>query len=302
VSERLPPPDDGDERNADDGYDDESSRGPTPALLATLGVLLVALLGILGVVLLSDEEPEPVAEPSLTATPLSPPPSPTDAAATASASAAPSASATATPTDTATAPASETAEPEPTDRAPTDADAAAFATAYNADELGGSAESVAVDVQGDGVDEVVFASIAAGATRLDVAAWNGRQYEVVYRDQGGAAERVEDLSVADFTSDGVLEIVTQQASGDEGASLSVWGWNGSAYVRHTGVGGCWDGSNTYGIVGATIREGEIVATCDGSPLPVSAWPSDVYVWEPQPPAGTPQGDWTYDRTVEPDDA
>ncbi len=50
-------------------------------------------------------------------------------------------------------------------------------------------------------------------------------------------------------------------------------------------GGCADGGNAYGVLGATIadRDGdgraEIYATCDDSPLPASAWSTDVYVWD-----------------------
>ncbi len=55
-------------------------------------------------------------------------------------------------------------------------------------------------------------------------------------------------------------------------------------VELTAVGGCHDGSHTYGTVGATLEDRdadgaqEIYATCDDSPLPVSDWSTDRYVW------------------------
>lgn len=263
-------------------------RGPTPAAVAVGGAAVLLLVVLVGFGLLRSGDDEPAEVPSLVASPV-----------------------TATPTVEPTTPtpspspttSSPTPEPSPTGaRTPNDADAAAFAEQYRNEQLGGRADSVIVDVDGNGDDEIVFASLASGSVRVDVAVWQGTRYEAVFFDQGGAGDRLDDLVVTDFTGDGLREIVTRQSAGSDGASLSIWGLppidEGDApipdpadYGRQVAVGGCWDGSHTFGIRGAEIRMGEITATCDGSPLPTAAWPSDVYVWR--------DGAWQHDRTEGP---
>lgn len=169
-------------------------------------------------------------------------------------------------------------------------EAEAFAAQYDRDELGGASRWAVADVTGDDVEEVVFASVSGGATRLDVAERRGGAYEVVFQDQGGAAERVDTLTVEDFTGDGVAEIVTEQSSGEFGASLTIWGGKDGEYRGQAAVGGCWEGSYTYGVIGAEIAMKRITATCDESPLPMSSWSSHVYVW---------QDAWTFEPTPEP---
>ncbi|MDQ3432190.1 MAG: hypothetical protein M3467_08215, partial [Actinomycetota bacterium] len=87
-------------------------------------------------------------------------------------------------------------------------------------------------------------------------------------------------------------VVTLQSVGASGQSLSVWGIREGRYVRQRAKGGCWTGSHTFGIVGATIELGRITASCDGSPLPRPAWPSDVYEWR--------GGRWRFAGTQQPD--
>jgi hypothetical protein len=145
-----------------------------------------------------------------------------------------------------------------------------------------------VDVTGDGRNEIVFASIVQTRTRIDVAVWDGRQYRAVYADHGGQADEIDEFLVQDFTDSGTREIVTVQAVDEDRESLSIWGWNGEAFARQPGQGGCWDASHTYGIIGAEISEGEIAATCDGRPLPRAAWTTDIYVWDGEA--------WAHDRT------
>jgi hypothetical protein len=186
--------------------------------------------------------------------------------------------------------------PQPTgasERSPTTTDVTAFVDAYEA-RYGDPVISRIIDVDADGTNEVVAARVADNAAQIDVAAWDGAEYTVVFNDTGGAAERLDDIAVREANQEGGLEIITFQSVGEEGHSISIWGavpgGSGTRYERQEAVGGCWDGSNTYGIVGATVESGSISATCDGSPLPPELWPSDVYGWS--------NDAWTYERTVE----
>ena len=202
-------------------------------------------------------------------------------------SAEPSASAPATPTETESA--SENADDGP--REPTDSDAAEFSETYRP-QGAQAVQSATADVDGDGQKEVVFASIHSDASRVDIARWDGRQYQVVYSGQGGGAERIDDFRVADFTGDDTREVVISQSVGAQGSSLSIWGWNGQAFAPQRAGGGCWNGSHTFGVIGASIEEGRIRASCDGSPLPTAAWPSDIYEWDAD------RGGWVHERTEE----
>jgi hypothetical protein len=256
--------------------------GPSPALLggvaAILVALVVALLWVLGV--FDGAPPE-----SITATPVPTTPEPTTDEPT------PTVEPTPTPPEPTVEPTAgdpNPAEPTPGDREPTDADAAAFSTRY-LPPGGDAVETVTVDLDADGRAEVVFLSLAQGRVRLDIAAWDGRAYQVVYVDQGGQADAILEIYASDFTGSGTREVATLQTFGADGQSLSVWGWDGRRYVAQRANGGCWNGSHTYGIVGATITPGEIRATCDGSPLPRATWPTDVYRWDGSA--------WTYERTV-----
>jgi len=116
----------------------------------------------------------------------------------------------------------------------------------------------------------------------------GEGYEVVYNDEAANADRLDSLVARDLNGELGAEIVLVHSLGEFGNSLTVWGARGDSYRPQPARGGCWDGSNTYGITGAVIEDGSITATCDGSLLPRAAWPSDVYVWV--------DGRWTYQRT------
>ncbi len=299
-----------------------AERGRRPAVVATLAVV-VALLVLAGVALLRGRgddaaapAPTPTPAPSVAAS-VTPSPVPTPSAspspsapATTAPSAQPSAAPDPTPGPDSEAPVSPTgapatppaaappAEPSaaasapappPASREPTEADVAAYVTAYEASGRG-TARTVVADVDGNGVDEVVGARVRDDVTQLAVAAWNGSEYAVVFRDAGGTAAALDDLLVRDVNGAAPPEIATFQSVGNVGASLSLWGLRDGNYARMAGVGGCWDGSHTYGITGATLDPGRITATCDGSPLPPEAWPSDVYVWD-----GTT---WRYETTEE----
>jgi hypothetical protein len=250
--------------------------GPTATVMGVVAALVVILLIV--VIFVATRDPaEPVAVPTTpppTTEPTTEPPTP----------------------EPTTEPPSPTPSPSPTteppqgDREPTDADVAAFANRYQPPG-GEQVDSVAVDVNADGRREVVFASIVADTTRIDVAAWDGQAYQVVYVGQGGPAEELTDLIIRDYTGDDTREIVTFQTVGEEGQSLSIWGWDGQRFTDQRAQGGCWNGQNTFGIVGATIRVEEISATCDGSPLPTDAWPTETYRWNGMA--------WVYDGTSGP---
>lgn len=244
-------------------------------MLAIAAAVVVVLLLVLVLVLRDEGGDEPSARPS--------PPAATEVT---EAMTEPSPTVTpspATPDEATVAPSA------PAERDPTDSDAAAFAAGYR--PPGEQTRSVQADVDGDGRNEVVFASIAGGSSRIDIAAWDGAAYRVVLVDQGGFAERLDGFLVRDFTADRTREIVTIQSVGAQGQSLSVWGHDGRRYARQPAQGGCWDGSHTYGSTGARIEPTRITATCDAPERPLAAQPSDVYEWD--------GGRWVHVRTLEP---
>lgn len=207
-------------------------------------------------------------------------------------------------------------------REPTDTDAARFIAGF-APEGATDLEHVAVDLDRRPGLEIVFTYVRTDVrlSTVEVAWWNGTAYEVRYSDEGGPADQVDRLRVADINGDGAREVIVQQSTGSSGGSLSAWQYAGAERLRRLiAEGGCDDGKHTYGVVGATTedvdRDGreEITATCDDSPLPVSLWGSDTYAWnggayalrvvEPEPerdvspepdPSDNPEGE----RDVEP---
>lgn len=180
---------------------------------------------------------------------------------------------------------SDEPSPDASPREATDTDRARFVAGYRPDGAS-DLEHVAVDITGDEVEELVFAYVANGTTaRVDVAYWQGTAYEVSYRAEGGPAARIERLRVNDINADGIVEIATFQTNGG-GSSITLWQVSGEQSL--TGLraqGGCADGLNTYGVVGAELedRDGdgaaEVYASCDDSPLPVAAWSTHTYVWQ-----------------------
>ena len=243
----------------------------SPALVATIGGLAALLvIGIIAVVLNSDGSSDVVIDGQLTATPVT------------SASATGDPAGTPTPTPTPTATPTPTPTPTPTGpREPTDTDGGAFAedsTPPGATD----ARTVLADLDGDDRNEVVLVVRLGGSSLLQVGVWDGNAYDNVLTDEGGTAEEIVDIAVRDVNrSPSSKEIVVRQRNGTEGESISLWGVVDGVYEPLEAVGGCWDESHTYGITGATIdvEEGEIIATCDGSPEPTVAFPSDIYRWD-----------------------
>jgi len=212
-----------------------------------------------------------------------PTPSPTEAVASALPSA--TASSTTSPTETLT----DAATTDPTDveseHDATDTDRARFVAEYRPDGAT-DIDHVQVDLDADGVEEVVvfYVRPSEGVGHVDLAFWSGTDYEVVAGADGGVADRVQRVRVADLNADGRTEIALFVARGSSGASVTLWAVAGERLVPLTARGGCHDGSATYGVIGATIedrdRDGrdEIYATCDDSPVPVAAWSTDGYSW------------------------
>lgn len=180
--------------------------------------------------------------------------------------------ATPPPAPPATAPAALQAEPPPGPREPTFAEAAEFAASYQ--PPGATAKRmVAANADDDSMREIVFASIVGGASRIDVAAWDGRGYRVVGTGEGGPATEIIDLWVRDVTHDRVREIIVSHRA-ERSKSVSIWGWDGAAYAPQMARGGCASGRNTFGVNGAEVGVGTIIATCDASPHPQKS----VYTW------------------------
>lgn len=262
-----------------------SSPGPGGVVIGVVAGLLVVLLIVLLLLLNGRRDDRPLAQPppppTIVPLPTQPPPPPDPPPPSAPPPSPPAPSPPAPTTPVPTGP-----------RDPTPADAAEFAADFRPEGADGL-RSVAADVNGDGVNEIVFAAIVADVVRLDVAAWNGETYEIAYTGQGGAADEISGFTVRDITGDGpTREIVTSQNVGAQGQSVSIWGWDGAAIAPQTAQDGCWTGSNTYGIIGARVGRGRIEATCDGSPLPTAAWPTDVYLWD--------GAAWAYDSTIDPE--
>ena len=257
----LPPP----ERVGGPGGPGGLGPGVLAAIGTVAGLLLVAVVAL---VLTSRDGGDVAVDQPLTATPVAsatvPPATPTPTP-----TPSPSATASATPTPTPTGP-----------REPTDTDAASYAASVTPPGAE-DPRTLLADLEGDGRDDVVLVLRLGGTTLLQVGRWDGEAYQTVLRSEGGSADELVDVAVRDITrTPATREIVVRQRSGDDGESVSLWGVLGGSVGPLEAIGGCWAGSHTYGIVGVTVdpQEGELVATCDGSPAPIASWPSDVYGW------------------------
>lgn len=233
---------------------------------------IVALIAVLGTACGDDDPgPELTAEPLPAPTTVAPtgPPSPT-----LDDSPSPSVSPTVSPTEAASRP-------------PTDTDLARF-VADHQPESSADLEHVAQDLDGDGVDEIVFGYVRTdrNVAHIDVAWWDGStSYEVVFSSDGGPATNLDDLQVRDVNADGNTEIVTFQSAERSAASLSIWRVVAERQAEELrAAGGCYDGQHTYGVVGAELDDrdadgaDEIYAPCEEAQLPPEAWPTHRYVW------------------------
>lgn len=151
------------------------------------------------------------------------------------------------------------------------------------------------DVDGDGTHERVWSAIVADVvlTRVDEPADDG--WDEGEAGHGAVAGRLVALHVADLTGDGRPEIWTRQWVASEGESITLWAYVDGRLQRMDASGGCWHGSNTFGLMGALVqpdtpgRPTQIAAICEDEGQPWWQWPSALYRWE--------AGRWTLDRTV-----
>ena len=126
-------------------------------------------------------------------------------------------------------------EPSPSEdpsRPPTDTDRARFVSAYEpegAEDL----EHVSTDLDADGENEVVVAYVrtAGGVSHVDVAWWDGTDYVVEFRADGGAARRIDRVRIADVNRDGRVEIVTFQSGEGSSASATLWQVQGRSLIH-----------------------------------------------------------------------
>lgn len=160
----------------------------------------------------------------------------------------------------------------PDPREPTFAEAAEFAASYQP-PAATSKRMVAANANADGRREIVFASIAGGVSRVDIAAWDGGAYQIVAMLQGGPAAEIVDLQIRDATRDRVPEVIVTQRA-DQTKSVSIWGWDGATYAPQVARGGCANGRNTFGVNGAEVGVGTIITTCAASPEARKS----VYTW------------------------
>jgi hypothetical protein len=117
---------------------------------------------------------------------------------------APTDDATDDPTDEPTDDPTETETAGP--RQPTATDRARFVAAFDPPDATGL-EHVSVDVDGDGIQELVFAwTHQQRVTRVAIAWWNGSTaYEVAFEADGGEGNSLDTLWVRDVTRDGLTE-------------------------------------------------------------------------------------------------
>lgn len=181
-------------------------------------------------------------------------------------------------------PSEEPSDPAPT--GPTDADRARFVAEYRPNDAA-ELQHVAADTTGDGDRELVFAWVGAvsGVSHVALAAWDGTSYAIAWQDEGGPADQLARIRVADVNADGRSEVVVVGRRGEERSSANVWAVEGPSTVTAlVAEGGCHDGSTTFGVAGVSFVAGaggaeEIHATCDESPLPPDSWREEVYVWQ-----------------------
>lgn len=196
----------------------------------------------------------------------------------------PSPTSTPTPSPTPT-----TTEPSPSEegpRPPTSTDRARFVSEFQPSDAR-LLEHVATDLDGDGVDEIVFTYVRGEqVSHVEVAWWTGTAYQIAFAADGGAGAMIDRVRTSDVNADGYTEIVIFQSGDASRASLTIWRVTGPGEVSGLAArGGCHDGSNTYGVMGAELDDrdadgaDEIYATCDDSPLPVGEWSTDRYLWE-----------------------
>lgn len=152
-----------------------------------------------------------------------------------------------------------------------------------------------VDVDDDGVPERVWSAVVGDEVHIRVDELVDGRWRTGPARRGPVADRLVDLRIADLTGDGRPEIWTWQWVATEGQSITLWDYVDGELRRMDASGGCWHGSNTFGLVGALVQHAtpgrpiQIAAICEDPELPWWQWPAELYRWE--------GGRWTADRLV-----
>jgi len=184
-------------------------------------------------------------------------------------------------------------------RQPTAADANAFLASHppaRGPQRDGAPRSLVADLNGDGANEVLVASLRDGSGMLEVASWDGTAYRLVFASTLGSAQRLLELTAPDLVGDARPEVAVRTGIGTDpaqgrigptGERLALFGSIGDRFGPSTGVGGCWDRSFVYGATGAVVDGAELRATCPPDPA-TGAPRTDVYVFD--------GAAWTFSRT------
>jgi hypothetical protein len=152
--------------------------------------------------------------------------------------------------------------------------------------------TVIIDIDGDGIEERVWAALVRNSVHVRVQGDVNGRWEDVTDDAsaiGAVADDLVELSVEDVTGDGRPDIHTKQWVGDNGESVSLWSFTDGRLRAMTASGGCWDGEDTFGVVGAEVDPGQVLAICEENPLPPYLWSTAVYRWV--------DGMWTFQQRV-----
>jgi len=146
--------------------------------------------------------------------------------------------------------------------------------------------TVFADLDADGSDERITAFLLRNWVRVQVERSGTQEWQVVARANGTVADDLITLRAEDLTGDGRPEVHTKQRVGRNGESVTLWSFARDDLQPMTASGGCWAGSNTFGIIGALVEAGQVTAICDESPQLPQLWPTAVYRWA--------DGRWTFD--------
>jgi hypothetical protein len=148
------------------------------------------------------------------------------------------------------------------------------------------------DLDGDGEKERIWAAVVADRVLTRIERVVDGAWTPVSEHTGAVADRLVALRARDLTGDGRPEVHTRQWVGTEGESITLWSYADDSLRRMSVTGGCADGSNTIGLVGALVRRPGsdlpgLVAVCRDPGLPPQQWPSGLYEWG--------DGTWTFLR-------
>jgi hypothetical protein len=165
-----------------------------------------------------------------------------------------------TPTDLGT----ET--PPPPERDPEPADVAAFTARYAPDGAR-VVELLTADLDDDGAEDIVIASLAGSDLVVELAAWDGRAYGIVTSERLAAADELDAFVLRDVTADGAREVVVA-FTGPDGSRLALWRRAEEGLERLVTRGGCADGGRVHRAAVDDVTRGRLVVTCppgdDGS--------------------------------------